>query len=343
MRKNRAVVAVVLIIATLIFAISGCSGNGAGNATTTPQTDTQANPSQSVEWPTRSIQIVVPYAAGGDTDAYARQLAKLLGSRLGVTAVVTNMEGSGGSIGSTYVKDAAPDGYTVFFGHLNMILNYLFGVTNWQYDELDMACSVVKDQYSSFDINAKNSHSWKTLDDVVSFAKQHPGEVKMGVQAGSFSYIVALAFQQKAGIELNMVDVGGSGTMAVALLGEQIDMMLGSLASSSKYYESGDFLSVGVTAEERHPEVPDIPTLKENGIDLVVDKCFGFYFPKGTPSEIIDIFNKAAEDAVMSDEFQSVCNETYRTIASFAPRDEALAIIADEAEFYSDLMKTIQK
>lgn len=335
----------------MLMSLAACGSNdsidtsAADTSTDTTSTDTsdssaEANTSEDIAWPEQAIEIVVPYATGGDTDAYARILAGLLEQELGSPVVVTNMTGSGGSVASSYVKDADPDGYTVLWSHMNMIVNYLFGITDWNYDALDLACTCIDDEYSTYDILTDNKYGWKTIQDVIDYGLEHPGEITFGVQAGSFSYLHVLAFEKATGVDFNLVDVGGSGEMITALLNGSIDITTCSFTSAGEYYKEGSFTCLGTTSSQRSDSWPDIPTLSEQGVDLVVSKTFGFYFPKGTDTAIISKFCDAVEAVVQNKEFTDLCTK-YGTDPIFTREAEAAAKMDTSYEVFAAIADSL--
>jgi len=260
-------------------------------------------------YPIKPIEVIVPAGAGGDTDLNTRIMGKHLEKELGKAIVVTNVNGAGGTTGTKRVLDAKPDGYTVLAFHNSMLLNNIYGLSDYTYSNYKIAGIGILDQSNTF-ITSKDS-KFDDVESLIVFAKENPGEVTVATEIGSMTYIQMLEFQQLAGVEFNVVDVGGASDKITALLGGRVDIVPTSLGLVSSYIESGDFVSLGVIAEERLEGAPEVKTFKEQGVDLVVDKVFYWAFPKDTPDEIVEKFSQAMEKSVEQESFQEEIKKSW--------------------------------
>jgi len=236
-------------------------------------------------------------------------MGKHLEKELGKAIVVTNVNGAGGTTGTKRVLDAKPDGYTVLAFHNSMLLNNIYGLSDYTYSNYKIAGIGILDQSNTF-ITSKDS-KFDDVESLIVFAKENPGEVTVATEIGSMTYIQMLEFQQLAGVEFNVVDVGGASDKITALLGGRVDIVPTSLGLVSSYIESGDFVSLGVIAEERLEGAPEVKTFKEQGVDLVVDKVFYWAFPKDTPDEIVEKFSQAMEKSVEQESFQEEIKKSW--------------------------------
>lgn len=291
-------------------------------------------------YPEQPIQVVVPAGAGGDTDLNTRMIGKYLEEELGQSVVVSNVTGSGGSVGTKQVKDASADGYTVLSFHDSLLLNNIFGLTDYTYSDYKFAGMGVADQGNGF-FTSKDS-KFKDVESLVKYAKEHPGDVTVATEMGSLTYIQLLAFQEATGTKFNIVDVGGAADKITALLGGRVDIVPTSLGLVKNYVDSGDFVPLGIMSEERLEGAPDVPTFKEQGVDIVFDKSFYFAFPKETPDEVVSTFSKALESVTENTEYQEAAKATLLNPA-FVGQEETVQTLEETAAEYQKLYDNSEK
>lgn len=289
-------------------------------------------------YPEKAIQLIVPYGAGGDTDTNARVLSKYLSEELGQPVVVSNVTGASGVVGSQQVLEAAPDGYTVLFNHPTMLMNSLLGLTDISYSDFENAGIACLDDANVFVVSADSPY--ETLDDIITDAKNRPGQLRFATSIGSFTHLQILAFQQKTGTEITSADLGDMAAYVTALLGNQIEIIGCQYGLVKDYIESGKFRCVGVLSEERNPLIPDVPTFKEQGIDLALSKFFFFAFPKGTPEDIVNVFSSAIEEVCRNENYIREANEVLVTPTYMDP-EIAVAYIAENEKFYKENLEGI--
>lgn len=285
-------------------------------------------------YPTKPIEIVVPAGAGGDTDLNTRTMAKYLEKELGTTMIITNVNGAGGTTGTKKVLDSKPDGYTVLSYHNSTLISKILGLVDYTYSDFDVAGMGVMDKGNAFVIN--NKSEFENLDDLIAFAKENPEKVTVATEVGSFTHLQLLAFEEATGTKFNIVDVGGASDKITALLGGRIDIIPTQLGLVNSYVESGDFRALGIMSDERLKAAPDVPTFKEQGVDIVMDKFFFWGFPKGTPEEIVDTFTKALEKVVANEEYQKEM-EGYMVEPVYLNPAEANELMEKEDKFYTEL------
>ncbi|WP_223636637.1 tripartite tricarboxylate transporter substrate binding protein [Planococcus sp. 4-30] len=290
------------VLATSILFLGACGGDGASE-------DANAGNDPAADYPSGPITVVVPAGAGGDTDLNTRIMAKYLEKELDTNIVVSNVTGSGGATGTQTVLDAKPDGQTVLAFHNSMLLNNVFGLTDYTYDEFKMAGVGVLDQSNTF-LTSPDS-KFQDIPSLIEYAKANPGEVTMATEIGSMTYIQTLQFQEQTGVEFNIVDIGGAADKIAALLGGRVDIVPTSLGLVSGYIESGDMVPLGVMAEERLEGAPDVPTFKEEGVDIVIDKIFYWGFDPETPDAYVEKFSNAMENVVANEEYQQEIEDSW--------------------------------
>ncbi|MBO0602580.1 tripartite tricarboxylate transporter substrate binding protein [Sporosarcina sp. E16_3] len=297
-------------------------------------TEKDSGGKDSSSYPTKPIEIVVPAGAGGDTDLNTRTMAKYLEKELGTTMIITNVNGAGGTTGTKKVLDSKPDGYTVLSYHNSTLISKILGLVDYTYSDFDVAGMGVMDKGNAFVVN--NKSEFKSLDDLIAFAKENPEKVTVATEVGSFTHLQLLAFEAATGTKFNIVDVGGASDKITALLGGRIDIIPTQLGLVNSYVESGDFRALGIMSDERLKAAPDVPTFKEQGVDLVMDKFFFWGFPKGTPEEIVDTFTKALEKVVANEEYQKEM-EGFMVEPVYLNPAEANELMEKEDKFYTEL------
>lgn len=251
------------------------------------------------DWPTKSIQLVVPFAAGGPTDSIARLIAVPMGQALGQTVVVENVPGAGGTIASTKVARAAPDGYTIYIHHMGMATaNALYDklpydpMTSFEY--IGQVADVPMVLLGKKDLPANN---FKELE---AYIKANGSKVTMAnAGPGAVSQLCGLLFQSRLGVKLTNIPYKGTGPALTDLLGGQVDLLCDQTTQTIPYIKDGRVKAFGTTTLKRLPAIPNVPTLNEQGLKgFEVKVWHGVYAPKGTPQPILDKINAALKKAL---------------------------------------------
>lgn len=243
-------------------------------------------------YPERPIKMIVPWAAGGDTDAIMRVVASLLEKDLGVPVVVVNIPGASGTAGAREAKKAPPDGYTIFSIHDYIHTTFYTGVAEINYWDFTPICLLT----STPSIVAVYGRSkWRTFRELIEDAKRRPDEIKAGATLGSTSHFFLVLIERKVGSRLwRYVSYEGTAPRMTALMGGHIDVAESNLTQLDKA-RAGQIRFLAIATEKRHPSAPDIPTLREFGVDVVYAVNRGLVAPKGTPAPILDRLEKACE------------------------------------------------
>ncbi len=250
-------------------------------------------------FPSRPITIVVPFAAGGPSDAMARILGERMKTALGQPILVENVTGAAGSIGVGRVVHAAPDGYTVGIGHLGThVANGAIYKLN--YDLVNDLEPVVLLPSNPMIIVSKNAVPAKTLKELIAWLKARPTPATAGTAgAGSGSHIAGLYFESATGIQLQYVPYRGTGPAMNDLVAGQIDLILDQTSNSINQVRAGTIRAYAVTDAKRVDSAPDIPTADEAGLPgFHMTLWSGLWVPKGTPKEIVAKLNAAAVEAL---------------------------------------------
>jgi len=250
-------------------------------------------------YPSKPITIIVPFAAGGPTDALARVLADRMRQSLGQTIVIENVTGAGGTLGVARAVRSAPDGYTVSIGHLgtHVINGAIYPLTFDLVNDLDPVALIVSNPMM---IVSKNAIPSKNLKELIAWIKANDGKVTAGTAGlGSGSHFAGVYFEQLIGVKLQFVPYRGTGPALQDLVAGQIDVIVDQASNSLPQVQGGTIRAYGITANKRLPAAPNIPTVDEAGLpDFHVELWSALWVPKGTPKEIVAKLNAAAVAAL---------------------------------------------
>jgi tripartite-type tricarboxylate transporter receptor subunit TctC len=250
-------------------------------------------------FPSHPITIVVPFSAGGPSDAMARILAERMKVTLGEALLVENVTGAGGSIGVGRAVRSPPDGYTISFGHLGThVANgaiYKLG-----YDLIADLEPVALLPSNPMIVVSKNAVPAKSLGELLEWLKSRPAPAAAGTAgAGSGSHIAGLYFENVTGIKLQYVPYRGTAPALNDLVAGQIDIIIDQTSNSINQVRGGNIRAYAISADKRIESAPDIPTADEAGLPgFHMTLWSGLWVPKGTPKAIVDKLNAAAVDAL---------------------------------------------
>jgi tripartite-type tricarboxylate transporter receptor subunit TctC len=254
---------------------------------------------QAQPYPTRPITIVVPFAAGGPTDALARAIGERMRVSLGQSILIENVTGAGGSIGVGRAVRAPADGYTLSLGHTGThVVNG--AIYPLQYDLLNDFEPIALIASNPMMIVTKNAMPPKNLRELIDWLKANPDKVATGTAGvGSASHFAGVYFQNLIKVQLNFVPYRGTGPALQDLVAGQIDMIVDQASNSLAQVQAGKIRAYGISAEKRLAAAPDIPTTDEAGLPgFHVSLWSGLWAPKGTPTDVIAKLNGAVMDAL---------------------------------------------
>lgn len=285
-------------------------------------------------YPSQAITLVVPFGAGGRTDLTARGVAQALEKHLGGTVAVVNKPGAGGVIGSKQVANAKPDGYTVGIFSSAVVSAQYTVATGTDLNDYKLA-GVMEISPAAVSVNYGSPS--KTLKDLVAAAKKSPGQLTLGMIPGASAQVFAGGFVDAAGIQMNMVPFNSDAPGVTALAGGHIDAHVAVPASYKALSDAQKIRMLGVAAEKRMSTFPDIPTMSEQGVDLVIGSFHGLFAPKETPDSIVAILEAALEKAMkekaVSDQMANVGLGPV-----FMGRKEAERFVAGQDAIYRKLI-----
>jgi tripartite-type tricarboxylate transporter receptor subunit TctC len=258
-------------------------------------------PVQAADIPCKTAKLIVPWKAGGGTHVLFSIFEKRI-QEMGLSPKikVVTVPGQGGNKGAKEAAKAKPDGCTLFAIHQSAITSYLNGRVKFQYDGFDTVANLT----STPDIvGASAKVPFNDFKSFAAYARANPGKIRAGATFGSTSHFIWLLLADKMGTDFSYVPYDGTRERMTALLSGAIDMGVLNVASGRKYLETNELKGFAIAAEERTKHLPDMPTLKEMGVDMTFALKRGIVVPKGTPKDVIahwsELFKTAAEDAAL--------------------------------------------
>lgn len=292
------------------------------------------------EYPSKTVTVIVPFAPGGSVDTVGRLYADALSQKLGQQFVVENRPGAAGNIGYADAARAENDGYTLLLGFSSTsVCNpALFPKLNWN-SETDLTpIAIVTTAPLALLANAAEPYS--TATELVEYLKAAPNSLNYGSSGvGSQAHLGGILFQAVTGTEMTHVPYKGSGDLATDLLGGQLQLAFGLPATFVQHIKDGKIKALGVAAQARDPNLPDVPTMREQGIDLVVEGWHGLFAPAGTPPEIVAKLETAVSEISADEAFVANAFEAGNLIR-YTGSEDAKARIHAEMQSCADLVKS---
>ncbi|WP_084175038.1 Bug family tripartite tricarboxylate transporter substrate binding protein [Afifella pfennigii] len=290
------------------------------------------------DFPSRPITIIVPYSPGS-TDTLARTLSEGLSNELGQPVVVETRPGAGGTVGAASVASADPDGYTLL-----MAVSSVQTVAPHQRDlpyGFDDLTPVARVAVGPNVMAARKEAPFTTMEEMVAYAKENPGEVSFGsAGTGGATHIAGEAIARAAGIELFHIPFGGVTPAIAATVAGDVDLVLGFASAILPQGEAGALVPLAQLSEERTSLAPDLPTLKEAGVDLALPPNIGLWAPAGTPDEVVNKLSDAVKVAAEGERFTEFGKSTLTEI-DYADAGEFTEVLTEEDAFFAELLPSI--
>ena len=307
----------LLVCLPLSAMVTGC--NSGSGTTGSPQ-----------GYPRKTVTIICPWAPGGGTDRVARFWADSLQREFSQPFVVVNRTGGSGAVGHSAGAYAAPDGYTITLITFELCTMHRMNISDLTHE--DYAC-IMQMNADAAAIIVQNDAPWKTLGEFLDHIRKNPGKVKMSGTATGGAWDLARAGMFKAAdvpIEsVVWVPTKGSAPSLVELLGGHIDSVCCSVPEAVTQVEAGQLRMLAVMSEERHPDFPDVPTVKESGVDWNAVAWRGLALPKGTPPEIVDTLYEKCKGIAESDAYREFMRKNGFAI-KIRGKDEFTRFLAEQ-------------
>lgn len=289
-------------------------------------------------YPSQTITLVVPYAAGGGADNAARILAKALGEQLGQSIVIDNKSGASGSIGASLVARSAPDGYTVLYDASAFAINPALRKLpyDWKKDFIPVSQAV---RVPNVMVVAKNS-PFNSLGDFIAAAKAQPGKYTFASYGpGSLAQMAGELLKKDTGIDIVHIPYKGGAPALVDVISGQVDTYFANAASSLGYITGGQLKALAVTSPQRMSELPNVPTVAESGINnFAVEEWNGFLVPAHTPADVVEKLQGAVSAVLARDDVKTQLGKLGLVPVGSSPKQFADFIDA-EVQRWTEVVK----
>ena len=266
-------------------------------------------PAFAQDWPTKPVKFVSPYPPGGSVDPLARIFAAKLTESLKQNFIVENRTGASGIIGTDYVAKSAPDGYTfvfIFDTHaVHQALN-----PKLPFDPVKDFAPVMLVGYAPMAITTGTMKPYKNFQDVLAAAKTGSGVTLGNVGNGSLAHLTTIVLNQASGAKFVPVAYKGGGPLSTDVMGGHVELAMASTAAQAQHVRGGKMRALVLTGDKRSHTMPDVPTLKELGIDVVAHAWWGILAPAGTPKPIIDKLVLELRKAIALPDVSQLLRET---------------------------------
>lgn len=292
------------------------------------------------KYPVKPVICIVPNEAGGDADTLARPLMQRVAKILGQSVVIVNKPGAASSLGYREHYAAKPDGYTIGTATATIITNKLGGIMPYDYNDYTILCTYAT--YVPFIFSAtKTKRPFKTIEDLLSFAKANPEEVSIACGSVGLSWWTAtMAFQQACGIKFNVLpQPGGGGISVIQAAGGHADIAVIALGAAHSQLEAGNIKALAVFATNRFPgKYNYVPTLKEAGCDVTWYSTQVVMAPRNLPKDINERLVKTFEEAANDPEYLKTIAEYY-ALPFYLPPQKALNFLNEQRVIIRGIME----
>ena len=292
-------------------------------------------------WPKSPVTFVVGYAAGGSSDINARELAQVMSPVLGQQIIVDNKGGATGSIGLRAVAAAKPDGYSLFYAvSTNVIINPW--VQKGMIDTIAALAPICQTASYQYVLAVNPKVPANTVAELVALAKKDPEKLTFSSSGvGGNNHLAGALFAEASGIKLTHVPYKGTGPALADVMSGQITMNFSSLPPAVAQIKGGNLRALAVTGEKRVTALPDVPTLKEQGIDIVVTGWQGLFAPAKTPDAILDKVEKDAKAAMKDPKWAAALARDGLELATERTRPDFAKFVAAEHAFWGKKLKEL--
>jgi len=259
----------------------------------------------------RTVKILVGFPPGGSVDVVARLLVDKLRASLGQTVIVDNRPGAGGRVALNEVKKAAPDGQTLILSPSGALV-----IQPWLYSQQQLGYDPIKDftpisRVVTFDfaVTAGPAAPQGDLKAVLAWMKANPARANYATSgAGTVPHFAGQMLAQAAGVPFTHVPYRGGAPAAQDLIGGQVPLMVDTASETIEHHKAGKVRILAVTGEQRNRALPDVPTVREQGINMTADAFFGLYGPAGMPADVVARIDRAVAEALRAPDVQERIN-----------------------------------
>lgn len=335
--------ALMLALTLAVSACGGQSGSTSGSSgSSTNQAGQQPQASEPKDeyanFPEKEITVVVNTKAGSSVDVMARTIAKVAEKYLGQPVVVLNKPGGDGAVAMSYVLGQPADGYHIWAGTktLSAALN-----TNLKQFKVSDFQPLVRVQVDPFALGVRAEAPWQSLRDLIEDAKANPGKIQVGgFGSASAHSLAAYRLMYRSGAEFTWVPFDAGSEAMTAVLGGHVDVVHSNPSTLQQHVESGKLRILAVAADERLADFPDVPTYKEEGVDMVDSQWRGLFLKAGTPEPIVEKLHEAFKQAIKDPEFQEYLKNT-KQIDGYLGPDDFTAFVEEDVEAAKEIIERV--
>lgn len=292
-------------------------------------------------FPTKSIQVVIPFAPG-DTDNMLRPFLDKMGEFLGQPVILTYKAGAGGGVGAGMVATSKPDGYTLVGTSQGSIVVVPLFNKEVKYTTESFA-PIASLSEGGFMLLVRSDSQWKNLKELIDYSKQNPKKINFTTSgAMGVTHLLAEIFANEAGVQWTHIPEKGSGPAVTALLGGHVEMTSSAVAPALSHIRAGTLRPLATFGENRLKAFPDVPTFKELGYKIASPGYYGISAPAGTPPEVVDAIYQAAKKA--TDKYQKQIGENlggFGAEIKLLPPKEYAEYLASQKKLFSDAKKNL--
>ncbi|GAA5236910.1 tripartite tricarboxylate transporter substrate binding protein [Verticiella sediminum] len=271
-------------------------------------------------YPDKPIAVVVPFPPGGPVDTLARLLAGPMSRSMGQQLVIENKAGAGGSIGAAQVARAAPDGYTLLMTASSYAMDPAIR-SNLPFDPRRDMHGVVNVASGPVVLLAKTGLPVDAMDNFLALLRERPGKLSYASTGiGTVNHFAGELFKGAAGVDALHIPYNGAAPATQAILAGEVDFFFNNVLSSVPHVQSGKVKALAVTSEERWPAFPEVPTLREAGVDVAISSWYGFFAPANTPEAVMERFAQEVRKALADPQVKDRIAQLGLTIEGAGPQ-----------------------
>ena len=299
-------------------------------------------PVQAQEFPSKTIRVIVPAAAGGSPDVLARLLGGKLHERLGQPVVVENRAGASQMIGADAVAKSAPDGHTLLLPTITYTTSAATQ-PRLPFDPLKDLTGITMIGDGAFMVVVHPSLPVKSIKDLIALAKAKPGDLYYGASTGTISHLITEMFSAKVGIRMTQIPYKSAAPSVMAAVGGHLSVLVLSLPSVMPQVKAGRLRALAVTSAKRSPFVPELPTVAEAGVpDYEARQWWGLFAPGATPRSVIVKINGEVRAILETDEIKTrLAAEGAQPILAMTP-EEFNTIVRNDIERWRRMVKDLK-
>lgn len=323
---KKKILSLFLVVALLLTCLAGCSSNESKDV-----------------YPTKNINAICPYGAGGTTDLAMRGLFDAVAEDAmpsGTSFVVSNVSGGSGLVGASQFANSNADGYTIGVVNCDLVLNKVLGNTEISVDQFTPLVAIQTDPYM---VIVRDDSPFKTFEELVDYALEHPGEVSIGdTGEGGVPHLAVTALEKNLGLSFKSVSYDSSGDSVVAVVSGEVDATISHSAPAAGQLDAGGVKAIAVTSNERLSTYPDVPAIGELYDELSDMQVMSWIFVvtlKDAPEESVTFLRDVFGNAIKSDKFQKTLASFYMQKTNLPDSKAMIDFIDNQYAYYQTLVK----